>query len=992
MPVQTKTVWGCLWFKNFKCGGAQNMAIGYAEADEVVVHSETQKYGRMWGCMTRAKLAELIEKEHGIYEIISQYPHKLYFDLDLVSDKPEPEYLATAVAELQEIFPGSEYVVSGSISDVTGDQSTEEGRAAAERCLQKKYKMSYHLTCQNYAICTPEDRTAVKLLCKDVRGFDKAVYTKNRNMKCVNQAKRDGRVQKLVPGVGMALGKDPNPLWGTDLRTHLITCYLNEFSPIPVPESIVHEVQIKQSIYDMSTLPHIILPDNIDIDALTPLELINAFPVTPAWVYKDTWTLLCFAANNGVTFEQWLEVGYKKHTDYAKWMTQWSGVMPKRKIVYGDAAEDGTYPDSMETFIPSEFKPKSVNTIRFMLRQFYPNAVKPATFFDQFKATFLLGPSERVETLTQAVFLPRGVTVINTGMGSGKTAQTCDFIKKREYCWISPNIALARNLIARTGATFYKDIPQAEKHAGIKSPQLLICMNSLRYVKRTYGTIVLDEIETILQKWMGDFMKHKDVTWLRFVELIRSAKRVIILDAFTTTKTLDVIRAIRGAGTSSPNGALPHAQGSDGPEFRLIERAVEPKTRTVHYVRKFAQMVSKIRTDLHAGKKVFIFYPQKDLSRQYISMEGLYTLLAEEGFAGTFYNSDVDELRKAKLGDVNDAWGKLDFVITNTTITCGVNYDREDIPFDACYLFIAHYTNPRDALQVSYRARKLTGGIIFAHFMGLMRSKDVWENDGDRIEVRDTEERKAPPLAAEAAKLYRTMYAANLVELKSPNRETFEFFCTKAGYRQTQDDEEFAKDAEKNMLEILKEHQMGCRYKGIANITPKRAEEIKEKMFNGTATQIEKYEIGRYYFREQFREEMRDAAEEGWDNQWVRLTRKILHPTQLFEDIAAHNEFTGFPEFLDDVKIPAPIMTEIFKNYTLKYLTEKSAPVKILTHIYNEEYGPIYETKLKGHHSTVSLAEGVADWFSFVKKASRRVLCRCPKKVAGPFGCTCGGY
>jgi hypothetical protein len=85
-------------------------------------------------------------------------------------------------------------------------------------------------------------------------------------------------------------------------------------------------------------------------------------------------------------------------------------------------------------------------------------------------------------------------------------------------------------------------------------------------------------------------------------------------------------------------------------------------------------------------------------------------------------------------------------------------------------------------------------------------------------------------------------------------------------------------------------------------------------------------------------------------------------------------------------------MTDIFKNYTLKYLTEKSAPVKILTHIYNEEYGLIYETKCVNKNTTVSLMEGVGDWFTFVKKASRKVLCRCPKKVAGPFGCTCGGY
>ena len=90
----------------------------------------------------------------------------------------------------------------------------------------------------------------------------------------------------------------------------------------------------------------------------------------------------------------------------------------------------------------------------------------------------------------------------------------------------------------------------------MKEERLLICMNSLHYVARSYDTVVIDESETVLMKWMGDFMNQKVKTrklenWAKFISLIRSAKRVILLDAFTSTKTLELMQQISPAGSSS---------------------------------------------------------------------------------------------------------------------------------------------------------------------------------------------------------------------------------------------------------------------------------------------------------------------------------------------------------------------------------------------------------------------------------------------------------
>jgi hypothetical protein len=163
-------------------------------------------------------------------------------------------------------------------------------------------------------------------------------------------------------------------------------------------------------------------------------------------------------------------------------------------------------------------------------------------------------------------------------------------------------------------------------------------------------------------------------------------------------------------------------------------------------------------------------------------------------------------------------------------------------------------------------------------------------------------------------------------------------------------------------------------------------------MFNSTATQMEKYAVAHFHFIDQFRLDMRHKAEYAWDEQWIRLTRKIIDQSPLFEAIAAHNGFAGFPENLDAVKLTEPLIKEIFEKFTLKYLHEKSATAKILMHIYNEEYGRIYDSVCENKNTTIFLVEGVAEYFTFVKRATRKRECNCKVPKLGAFGCTCGGF
>ena len=138
--------------------------------------------------------------------------------------------------------------------------------------------------------------------------------------------------------------------------------------------------------------------------------------------------------------------------------------------------------------------------------------------------------------------------------------------------------------------------------------------------------------------------------------------------------------------------------------------------------------INDIRTKLIDGQKLFIFYPYKKTMKDFQSMETIFNMLQfATNKKGIFYNADVDDKIKKGLKDVNTAWEKADFIMTNNIITCGVNYENMD--FDYCYIFIAAHNTPRDIIQVSYRTRHLNSGIIKICYLGNMNQQNTWLND-----------------------------------------------------------------------------------------------------------------------------------------------------------------------------------------------------------------------------------------------------------------------
>ena len=882
MGFKKVTVWKTDFWKCIdKNGGAQDESLKNLTDKQVPIKSWTIKNGQMWGNCSTDKLLKLIENNNGIYELLHLYPRKVYFDIDKTENFID-DYLINIKNHIETLFPDGDMAVSGS--------KTPE-------------KESYHIILNNYLIHDKTQLETMKLIVKYMNsslddGFDWKVYTKNRVMKAINQSKTDGRVQEIIE----------NP----DYKKHLITCFFNPFvKPIPtMNDNVETEIQIQKSkqTFNIASLPKMVLstPKNIDFDNITHIEILGLLPIDKSFDHTYTHLIARYCYYNDITFEKYLSWLANKHGNNNvsnKWQIHWSKL--------------------------EKFPPVSSARIKQLLSYFYPSIKKDKSYRD-FVDTFILPPELiiPIETINQHCFTSeKKYAVFNIGMGGGKTAQTIDFLKtKSSFCWIAPNKALANNTHNRLKekeieCKHYLDLTTKNKKLGKMNEEyrLITVLNSLHYLDEntSYDTIVIDEIETVLDKFYGDFMEQgqlqlKKKIWNNFCMIIASAKKVILLDAFITAKTINFIKKLEGLNS-----------------IDIFTRINEPQTRTIVYQNNFEMALHDAITKIKSGCKVFIFYPYKKDYDNIYSMERLYkTIQKETKTDGIFYNADVDDKIKNGLKDVNESWGNKQFVITNNIITCGVNY--ENLDFDYKYLFIAPHNTPRDIIQVSYRARYLSTGIINVCYMGKMNQQNTWLNDCDKINCP----------------VYSSLYNHILIEKKAPIKRSFQLFCVKAHYKQIADEHKISEQIQKQITELLLEHQLGMDYDSIEDIQQIESERLQQLCIAQEATMFDKMVLQKFFYKKRFIDEGKndEIIETAWNENYLfffeQLKSVFLKSDNVFNKIMKFNNMdTIFPINIKKTKINTEIIDQIFTEFSFKFITKTSTTCKILKEIYNIYFG-----------------------------------------------------
>lgn len=806
--IKIVTAWGINWYKNASDeGGAMHYVIKNKKNDNVVILSETKKDGKMWGSCSPDKVCDLLKKNHGLYEVICDYPHKLHLDIDCKTPIIDKPILEDIMLMIKSIWPNGNWGISGSIVE--------------------NVKESYHIVSDTYVIHNIEERdmvkSAVKFLQKKNSAFDGAIYTPNRNMKCINQSKTDGRVQQIMVC--------------EDYRKHLICSFIpNYCEPIDChfAEELKEQVNIERASkkINMSVLPRLNLPTPTELNwfGLQPKQMLDLLPYKDNkddFDFKYIHDAGRFAFYNGITYTEFCK--WAGWIDRADGRTMWNGLQ--------------------------KYPPFQLSQMKKLLQFYYP-ALKRDPYMTAFANQFNMPIdviTTGIERLDQNHYNPDfKATILHLTMGSGKTAQTIDFLKESigGFCWIAHNKALVSGTLGRLETaqieckSYLAFDAKAKKAGALNSVKnLCICANSLHYIsfEKRFRTLIIDEIESVVEAFMGDFMKEKSKSFAIFKNLILTAKKLVLIDAFITMKTINLIRLI-------------------DPECKIniiIQTNIKPsKTITFNSTNQDEKTdMDYLSTALHhivefmkTGKKVFIFYPYKNGGGNRFSMDQIMTMIkGRTNKQVIMYNSDVDDKIKSGLQNVNETWSKYDCVICNSVITCGVNFDLTG--FDKVFMFLASFITPRQSIQVSARIRNLSTNEIDIYYMGRQSNTECY--------IDDQKEMNCP--------VYNQLFSDSMTEDKAPRRKSFELFCQKAPYKMHRNKFVIDKDISAEIQEYATAN-FEYRYENIDEINSATASNIESLIMQQDCPMYMKFELKKYYFKNQF--EVNAENEQTIENAW----------------------------------------------------------------------------------------------------------------------------
>jgi len=893
------------WLKNAseRCGAMQQV-INSKPLDHLVIWSKTKSRGNMWADVNSDDLLRLVQKDNCIYEVIDQFPHKVYFDID--ADNKDYDIYSKIIPKIEELFENADIAVSGSKSEV---------------------RQSYHIVLNNYLIKNEEERETIKLLSKYLKetfddSFDTKVYTKNRFFKCVNQSKEDGRIQSVI--------------YNDDLKKHLITAFFTNVYNAKMSFNFNYETKTaievektKITKFDLGDLPKMSLnaPDKFDINNFTPLQALQLLPINKEFYHKYTHLIARFCFYNQIEFEtfySWYKNKNESESNYKKWMKHWS--------------------------VLSKFPEVNIKKIKTLILKYYPK-IRRDTHFNNFERSFILPETIKVDALSQDHFRSSKYTILNTGMGSGKTYQTVKYLKDKDsFIWITPNIALAQNTTQRLKAddinvAFYKDFKtSSEKKNTIPlQDKLIICINSLFYTEINYKVVVIDEIETVLDRWFNNstLTTEKKNCWERFIKILKNAEKVILLDAFTSKKTIDFIQSL------SEN------------DVNIYELNKSVVNRTIKTKSNFTSWCGGIINTLKENKKVFIYYPYKDGCKDYPSMQSLQEVFEKNtNKKGLSYNADSDDKILKTLDNVNDNWEKVDFVMTNNKINVGINYEKFD--FDSVFLSIASFSSPRDIIQVSYRCRQLKSNNIFICYLEGMKNT-TFQDDSNLVD-------NCP--------IYQKLVKNILIEKYSPLKATFNLFCNLAHYKIDYSKEALNKELDQYIEKLINDTDLSYSYSTIKDINNEELEKLTQKIYQQEATLDDKLAIKKYYFKNQFinkeKEEIAIAFNEKYINFISAIKKLKYQESNIFEEIKEFNKWESILPTDDQINknklLSKELVNKIFEKFYFKDLNKNSSSNCIVKNIYNTYFEKqVIQSKKESEKNYKSfIPEMTRDIYNFV--------------------------
>lgn len=665
----TRSDFGITWYKVKEKNSGINDYLESLRANDdnlFLVKRHHYAIGQFWGIANIQQLKKMLKTNTYLYEILSpNRKKKVYFDVDSKTDT-----LVECKNKILESFPNANFQISGYRN--------------ADKC-------SFHIILSNYTF----DSSTVNVIKNFVDnnrniGFDSAVYNKFNLMKCINQSKpkKDAQIQQYIEG-------------DTDLTKHLILCNFDEIcfevKQLPnlirntIKRSIEYNASYKIDLLDINKndIKHN-LADDFDINnsyAETKLKAIPLYDKLNENTLKHDviWKIMIWCKNENLSFNVFWD-----------WCKQ-KDASQSRMNRYLD------YWESAEKYMISE---KFINTI---LYKFYPFLEENRTK-RMYRTMNTIQPTHYIASkwLSKAdINNDVKISYLSIKMGGNKTGSVIDYIneyyKDLRVLFISPRIALSNDIMGRMKESHlefanYKDI---KNKSDLQYFTKLICsINSIHYLADAvnYDLVIVDEIETIWPSFKGEARTHgKNVNanWNTFMNILTNSKKVIVMDALMSRKTLQVI-----------------GQPKDNYEIITLEEEQESRDYIKYRPREEDLWFNKIRTSLVNGEKIIIFMPYKMVNtnskRHHLAgvnelvkwLCNELNLTENEDIIG--YYAEAKENKEA-LTKIQEIWGRAKCIVANTCIAVGNNYSGDD--FDKIFAYFSNWVETRDFIQFLYRVR-----------------------------------------------------------------------------------------------------------------------------------------------------------------------------------------------------------------------------------------------------------------------------------------------
>lgn len=773
------------------------------------------KEGRLYASSSQSDLLALTKKVNAnICEILCDYPKRVYFDIDCTD--PAQLTLEMVKTVIGKYFPEQRLAVSGSYETA---------------------KTSFHITLPDMVITNEDDLERMKQLAKHIAAsecqwFDEKVYTKNRVMKCIRQSKNETRAKQEI-------------IECDDEKSHFIGSFLTGAEQ---PLVIAHEEDIHIESVAKIRLPRnqqgevvpCVLPQDFSAADLDDArKLLNMCPIGTTTDHAFVWKVANFCYNNGLTFDDfwsWARVKNESVERRNKWLSyHWPRIAK------------------------AEFK-FTKRAMCAMLSVFYPELADSMSKLDfttrKFFRSFDLQDTQVIDTITAAHFeVPNKVLAFSMCMGGGKTTQTIEYLKqsKKSFCWITPRQALVMNTEGRLKSEGIDVVnyltcgsTRALKTKRInEATQLLIQAESLHYIENPskYDVVVIDEIESVLCGWDSEtHKKNIAANWHVFKSLLANSKRVVLLDAFLTTKAFNLFRNL------DIDSVLTYKSSKVPTPLRLVSN------------NSYEETIQKIADDLDAGRKCFVFHAFKSANNKHYSVEQLKSRLLELCKTKPTiltYHGDADDATKKGLYNVNEVWASAHCIITTSAITVGVNYEGKD--FHSRYLFLSGMcNNVRDVIQSSMRIRTTSSDAIQVFFFDKC-SKDISKLPEFYNETTDQS--------------YRHLIDSVIEERQSDFYESFLRFCQITNY-EAGDVLKFSHN-EKFVNELF-DSRMLMAYEDIPLIDWSQAEDISiNRVWQGKASMLDKFALSRYHFNNRFRALTDEQRSFIWNNRFESIINTL---------------------------------------------------------------------------------------------------------------------